>query len=169
MRWTGLDSKKQLLPTSGNLFTFDNVELTWLTTEKAYICDADVNLMMMHGRNVNKKMHLTAELIASNRTVGLVPRIFMKLSTDDGYWLYINLLHYPTTKKWVLNMRSSDEEFNEYLAQNPVRSSGGYNCIRVDENDKKFMAFMNNFNAQALLKGEATGVNIEEDDEGEEN
>ena len=166
-RWTGLDPKKQLLPTNGDLFTFDNVDLTWLTSEKAYICDGTVNLMMMHERNVNKKVHLTAEFIASNKSVGLVPRIYMKISTDDGYWLYINLLHYPTTKKWVLNMRSSDDEFNEYLSQNPVRS-GGYNCIRVEENDKKFMNFRDNFNAQALLSGQASGISNEEEEEFEE-
>lgn len=163
-RWTGVDKKTKLLPDNFELFTFDNVAMTWLTSEKAYVVDTTVNLMMVRGRNINKKVRLKGELVATTQSRGVFPLLYLMMTTDDGFWLYMNLMRDPTNKKWTMNIRSSDEEFNELLAHNPYKN-GGFNCIRVDGHDKRFINFRDNFNAKELLEGKAAQVNDLEDEE----
>lgn len=160
-RSSGLDPKTNLLSASfGELFTFDKVAMTWLTQEKAYVCDTTVNLMMMRSRSVNKKVRIKAEFIAQKTG----PRVCMQISAGDDFWIY---LYY---KRGWLQILSSDSEFNSALQTIPAsdrssKSQGIRYTLSPESNRKRFLT---NFVSKTVLLAEMQFDNDEEAGESEE-
>jgi len=145
-RSLGMDKKTNLLPSSGELFTFDRVAMTWLTQEKAYICDTTVNLLMMRGRSLNKKVRIKAEFIAQKTG----PRVCMQISAGSDFWIY---LYY---KRGWLQIVSSDSEFNAALQTIPAgdrssKSRGIRYTLSPESNRKRFLT---NFTSKTVLIAE---------------
>lgn len=159
-RSSGLDPKTKLLNSFGELFTFDNVMMTWLTQEKAYICDTTVNLMLMRGRSVNKKVRVKAEFIAQKTG----PRVCMQISAGSDFWLY---LYY---KKGWLQVLSSDSEFNSALQSIPAgdrssKSRGMRYTFSPESNRKRFLT---NFATKTVLLAELQFDSDEENPDADE-
>ncbi len=154
IRNKGLEEKTQLLPSVGKLFTFDNVALTWLTQEKAYICDTTVNLMLMRDRNVCRKANIKAEFIAQKTG----PRVCMQITTGD-FWIY---LYY---KRGWLQVITSDKEFNDALQRTPsgdrASKSRGIRYTFSPESNRK--RFLTNFATKTVLVAELQYDNSEEE------
>lgn len=152
-RKLGLDKETQLLPETGSLLTIDNVELLWNTPKQAYICDTTVNLMMMRGRNLNKKVRMKAEYVCKKTG-----------STIDIELSFGNEFYYFSYRAGNMQVLSSNKEFNQALQKIDVadrrdKQSGLTYTLAPDSRRKRFLA---NFGAKKSPQPS-------EPDEGEEN
>ncbi len=129
-----LDKETNLLPETGAMFTFDNMELLWNTPKRSYICDTTVNLLMIRGLNVNKQVHIKSEFMS--RKTGSTVDIYM---TFDDKWYYFG---YRTGNLQVL---SSNSEFNTALQridpkERRSKLRGIYYTLAPDSKRKRFLA-----------------------------
>ena len=127
------NSEELVLPETGPLFTFDNVEWIWHTPKKAYIADTTVNLMMMRGRNVNRKVHIKCELVS--RKVGSSLTMLVESGQDWFFFAFRNA---------NMQVLTSDKEFNQALmaidpADRRNKSRGIQYTLAPDSKRKTFL------------------------------
>lgn len=103
-RWLPLDKQTQMLPENESLFTFDNMVWQWYTPKTAYICDTVVNIMMMRGRNVCRKVRVKSELV--RRKVGSSFTISIEAGENWFFFAFRNS---------NMQVLTSDKEFNQAL------------------------------------------------------
>lgn len=122
-------TKEEYLPDDNYspTFTFNEFNMFWCTGKKAWICDTTVNIMMMHHRNVNRKVRVKCEMRIFKDNTDME----MHVSLDENTWFYIRVYN-------KLFMYSSDPDFNKAIIDLKSR--------RVSQGNKKqVQKFLTNF------------------------
>ncbi len=105
------------LPSDGPMFSFDNLQLTWSTPKRSYVCDTTVNLMMMRYCKVARKVHVKAELLVKK---GKGARMKMLMTLRDGTWYFFD--YRLKSGDYHVGLLSSNPEVATIIESIPAKS-----------------------------------------------
>lgn len=171
----GFDPKTHMMRDEGPVFTFDNVQLTWSTPKKSYVCDTTVNLMMMHYNPIYRKVKLQAEYFVRK---GGGSRVRMIMTLDEDTWYYIDFRGGLGRGYDRLSVRSSNPDVVQTIGQIDIRdrrnrARSTENLIATEDYLNKFIANfgLNNIPEDAYAQADTEDIldgKVENEDETEE-